>query len=58
MEAPSPDLQHTFMALLAKCNVFELKLKQLEDRVLAMETATISHENRLIDLENKDDADQ
>lgn len=55
MEHPNPDLQYTFVALLAKCAAIEQKLKLLEDRVSVMEEQTISHENRLIDLEREDD---
>ena len=55
MEHPNPDLQYTFVALLAKCNAIDQKLKLLEDRVSVMEEQTISHENRLIDLEREDD---
>ncbi len=55
MEHPNPDLQYTFVALLAKCNAIEQKLKLLEDRVSVMEEQTISHENRLLDLEREDD---
>ena len=55
MSQLNPDLQYTFVALLAKCNAIEQKLKLLEDRVSVMEEQTISHENRLIDLEREDD---
>ena len=55
MEHLNPDLQYTFVALLAKCAAIEQKLKLLEDRVSVMEEQTISHENRLIDLEREDD---
>ena len=51
----NPDLQYTFVALLAKCAAIDARLKQLEDRVSVMEEQTISHENRLIDLEREDD---
>lgn len=55
MSQLNPDLQYTFVALLAKCNAIEQKLKLLEDRVSVMEEQTISHENRLLDLEKRDD---
>jgi len=51
MEHPNPDLQYTFVALLAKCAAIDARLKQLEDRVSVLEEVTINHDNRLQDLE-------
>ena len=45
----------TFDELLAKLRTLDVKLRRLEDRVSVIETNSISYENRLQDLEERDD---
>lgn len=55
METPNPDLQHLLVSMLAKSAALDARLKKLEDRVSVLEEVTINHENRLLDIEEKDD---
>ena len=51
----TPDNPELIKSFITRLNEMDLRLSRLEDRVSVMETNTINHENRLQDLEEKEE---